>query len=104
VDNKLPTVAEEKNKREKGTKKIPRPHHFRTSKGGKKRMDSSSTGAQYGWRIQVKENGREVDVQLSGSGTVSDVEVEQRAAKVRAILAFAIRGGPFRRTVCLTPL
>lgn len=61
-------------------------------------MDSSS-GAQHGWRIQVKDNGREIDVQLSGSGTVSDVEVEQRAAKVRAILAFAIRAGPFRRTV-----
>ena len=81
---------------EKKVEKNPSGHH---RKGGKKRMDSSSTGAQHGWRIQVKENGREIDVQLSGSGTVSDVEVEQRSAKVRAILAFAIRGGPFRRTV-----
>jgi hypothetical protein len=77
----------------KKAKKILFDHTARVE--GKKRMDSSSTGAQHGWRIQVKENGREIDVQLSGSGTVSDVEVEQRAAKVRAILAFAIRAGPF---------
>ena len=45
----------------------------------------ASRSSSHGWLVQS--NSREVDIRLSGDGTVSDVEVGRSAAKVRAAFA-----------------